>query len=633
MSLVKSSPSDRIPQNVGDQIARTASFDEYTVGIGMDLEADMMKQPVMKHSQSNPAGTFINALASRSQDTIDCSDASNMDDSGNNDIDNTNNTKTGSNPPSMPNLKLDLEAVKTLPAQEDPHAEKNRSRSNSTTEKNRSRSNSTTSLGLTRNLSRLFSGGSALKKSTSTAKLNQTELDEEVHLPPLEGTSEGSAATTPATSPIKPSTSDKELKELQSETDSMLQDVSLEQAEQLKDGGSQQAEERKESPFEKATKAEDVESIRSVTSTPESFSSWVNLQDKTDNIKGKKTSSSKSKLFKNAHKVKLATLTNAKIDIDKEMRLTSITALKHLCDGKVSNIYKGTWQGQNVIVKRMMPGYESDFYLNEFKFELETLQRTQRCPHIVNVLGAGYDKSAMSPRKKNNGRSSLPFILLERLNGGSLTYKLTKKRFPANRPFRSNLECYTYMISLAEALHFLHYDFDASVHVIHRDLKPDNVAFDADGHLKLIDFGLSICVKRTEKDNEVYQMTGETGSMRYMAPEVIFNKPYNQSVDVYSFGIIMWEMVTGIVPFAGLTRENFAQKVVTERLRPPLGIDPFGERIHQSEVLMELIQSCWAHDYKHRPSINQVVDVLKTVKENERQTPAESCTCVVCEGV
>ena len=620
MSLLVNPTSDRpLVQNVRDQIARTASFDEYAVG--MDLEVDIT-QPVMKHSQSNPAALFNpSGTVLHSRDTTEGSDATVTNDH----VIENKDTKNEKDTPSTPNLTLN--STETDSSQDDNDNYDSRSRSNST------------SLGLTRNLSRLFSGGSALKKSTSTAKLNQTELDEEVHLPPLEGTQEGeSAPTTPAISPIKPCVDDQELAGLPSKTDTLLQELAITETEQLKDQKDDissevtsitKQTETKELPFEKVTKAEDVESIRSVTSTPESFSSWTNLHDKTDKTHNTKQLSVKSKLFKNAHKVKLSTLTNPKIGIDKDVRLTTITNLKHLCDGKVSNIYKGNWRGQSVIVKRMRPGYDSDFYLNEFHFELEALQRTHRCPHIVNVLGAGYDKSAMSPRKNKNGRSSLPFILLERLNGGSLTYKLTKKRFPANRPFRSNLECYTYMISLAEALHFLHYDFDATVHVIHRDLKPDNVAFDADGHLKLIDFGLSICVQRTETDNEVYQMTGETGSMRYMAPEVISNKAYNQSVDVYSFGIIMWEMVTGIVPFAGLTRENFAQKVVTERLRPPVCMDPFGERIDQPEVLMELIQSCWAHDYRHRPSIKQVVNVLRTIRENEKQTPAESCTCAM----
>ena len=89
----------------------------------------------------------------------------------------------------------------------------------------------------------------------------------------------------------------------------------------------------------------------------------------------------------------------------------------------------------------------------------------------------------------------------------------------------------------------------------YRDIKPDNVGFTENGQLKLLDFGLSICVRRCKDATEQYDMTGETGSLRYMAPEVIMRKPYNHKADVFSFGIVAWEMCTGVVPHAGQKRE------------------------------------------------------------------------------
>lgn len=59
--------------------------------------------------------------------------------------------------------------------------------------------------------------------------------------------------------------------------------------------------------------------------------------------------------------------------------------------------------------------------------------------------------------------------------------------------------------------------------VVHRDVKPDNIGFSAEGDLKLLDLGLSKVVSKSEMANATYNMTGETGSARYMAPEVIMD--------------------------------------------------------------------------------------------------------------
>ncbi|KAG5186754.1 kinase-like domain-containing protein, partial [Tribonema minus] len=101
------------------------------------------------------------------------------------------------------------------------------------------------------------------------------------------------------------------------------------------------------------------------------------------------------------------------------------------------------------------------------------------------------------------------------------------------------------------AMHHLHRcAIDGHV-LMHRDLKPDNIAFSLH---KVIDFGLAKLIKRAKTDCrgqplERYTMTGETGSPRYMAPECHLNLPYNEKVDVYSFGMCIWEMIELEVPF------------------------------------------------------------------------------------
>ena len=87
--------------------------------------------------------------------------------------------------------------------------------------------------------------------------------------------------------------------------------------------------------------------------------------------------------------------------------------------------------------------------------------------------------------------------------------------------------------SFAEAMEYLHSSVHPSAMILHRDLKPENLGITSDGRLKLFDFGLCRLVRKRTHLLEAYDMTGTTGSLRYMAPEVALARPYTEKVDVY----------------------------------------------------------------------------------------------------
>ena len=119
---------------------------------------------------------------------------------------------------------------------------------------------------------------------------------------------------------------------------------------------------------------------------------------------------------------------------------------------------------------------------------------------------------------------------------------------------------------MAQALAFLH---QCKPPIIHRDLKPDNILIADNGSFKLADFGLSkMCLSEGRGQ---YQMTGETGTLQYMAPEVMRSEHYDKSVDIYSFALVLWFLIHGENPLHDTTPKELFQAAGKHlALRPPV---------------------------------------------------------------
>uniref|UniRef100_A0A7R9Z986 Protein kinase domain-containing protein n=1 Tax=Pseudictyota dubia TaxID=2749911 RepID=A0A7R9Z986_9STRA len=166
-------------------------------------------------------------------------------------------------------------------------------------------------------------------------------------------------------------------------------------------------------------------------------------------------------------------------------------------------------------------------------------------------------------------------------------------------------------LDIAKGLQYLHFKG-----IMHRDLKPDNIGFDStSGAVKIFDFGLAkkFDAITGQSLDDGRRHTGLVGTYRYMAPEVARCKNYDKSVDVHSFGLVLWEICALEKAYnndEGLrTRKEFQEKVVYGNLRPRLSSSKWSSM----PMLTDLMRSCWDVNPLVRPSFDAAVAVLRRV--------------------
>ncbi|XP_004247730.1 phosphoenolpyruvate carboxylase kinase 1 [Solanum lycopersicum] len=160
-------------------------------------------------------------------------------------------------------------------------------------------------------------------------------------------------------------------------------------------------------------------------------------------------------------------------------------------------------------------------------------------PHIVSIADVCEDDTYLD-------------IVLELCNSSDLFQRLSTQRL------LSESDAIAVMVPLMEAIAHCH-----RLGVAHRDIKPENILFNEWNDLKLADFGSAQCFREGEL------MSGVVGTPYYVAPEVLAGRDYNEKVDIWSAGVILYIMLAGMPPFYGDSTEEIFEAVLRANLRFP----------------------------------------------------------------
>ncbi len=260
-----------------------------------------------------------------------------------------------------------------------------------------------------------------------------------------------------------------------------------------------------------------------------------------------------------------------------------VVKLSKLGTGSFGDVWRGTCREQPVAIKIL---HRQDFdakQLQVFKREVEVLSQIFH-PNVCLFMGACFEKGSM-------------MIVSELLPKGDLEKMLRDKNLDLTLFLRMQMA-----IEAARGMTWLHYGDPVFVH---RDVKPANFLVTDNYSIKITDFGLSQataqgCSLRDGKE-------GARGTPLWMAPEVLEGKEFSTSADVYSFGIVLWEIFTRKEPFSQFRNyQKFKEAVVKQGVRPriPPECPP---------SLAQLIERCWAADPLLRPNMVTILDELENI--------------------
>lgn len=293
-------------------------------------------------------------------------------------------------------------------------------------------------------------------------------------------------------------------------------------------------------------------------------------------------------------------------------------------------MYKGSYRGSVVAVKKMrMIARPSTLAAQDAigtVLENEASRMgSLRHPNTVLFMGACIQDGCFCIVSEYCARGSLYNVLHRQSLTGEDSKEQGRRHHSSKVPIKWNLRL-RLALGASRGLLYLH---SADPPLVHGQLKSTNILVDDSWNAKLADFGTRRVVETMGIDPQrIEQVSKETGLLRWTAPEVFklgdqheeknqFVNIHTQAIDIYSFGIIMWELTTGEVPYEDLNTNQAIQELVLTGCRPNMtpGLC--------SMKWAELMARCWSHNPSTRPTAGEIVSTLEEINRIESMALAE----------
>ena len=271
--------------------------------------------------------------------------------------------------------------------------------------------------------------------------------------------------------------------------------------------------------------------------------------------------------------------------------------------GDSSKVYLGKYKDLYVALKKIKIKDINDNLCKEYQNEITALTSI-RHPNIITFLGTYEENDNL-------------VIVTEYCEGGNL-FDLLHNETYIELSWGLKLK---FLIEISQAMNFLHKN---EPKIIHRDLKPLNILLSSEikenknnnhASIKIIDFGLSQTIYKEEEKNNNDNLLKGIGSAQWMAPEELkCLDGLNEKVDVYSFGIIIWEMITRVPPYKDMEISKVVNYVCNENGRPDYNlIRNYKDNVPIS--IFELMDDCWNKNPDKRPDFEEILKRLNNIKK------------------